>query len=266
MTGDFRLDRQSDGITIITLSRPHARNALTTELAYRLTDLLDSVEADRDCSVVILTAEGQGFCAGLDLKHVLSGDDAPQDVNNWIALQEVFATLMRRIVRLRQPVIAAVQGAAVGAGFGLALASDIRIGTPSTSFHVGAVKMGLSAGECGISYHLPRLIGAGRAFEIMLTGRPVPADEALAIGLLTAIAPMDDLLKQALQTARSIATNAPYSIKHSKQIMHTNLDAPSLDSALELENHVQVAALLTEDFREAATAFAEKRAPHFTGR
>lgn len=266
MTGHVRHDRQRDGITIIRLDRPHARNALTVEMARQLCALLQEVEADPECHVVILAAEGAGFCAGLDLKHILKADDAPQGATDWMALQEVFAGLMRRIARLRQPVVAAVQGAAVGAGLGIALACDIRVGTPSTTLLVGAVKMGLSAGECGISYHLPRLIGAGRAREIMLTGRAVRADEALTIGLLTEIAEPEALLDRALHTARLIAQNAPYSVKHSKQIIRANLDAPSLESALELENHVQVVALMTEDFREAATAFAEKRPPHFTGR
>lgn len=266
MAHDLLLDRQSDAITIIRLNRPDARNALTMDMARRLTALLDEVEADTTCRVVILAAEGPGFCAGLDLKTSLSGDDAPAGAIDWMTLQEVFADLMRRINSLRQPVIAAVQGAAVGAGFGLALASDIRIAAANAKFLVGAVKVGLSAGECGISYHLPRLIGAGRAFEVMLTGRPVAAEEALSFGLVTDVVPPENLLDRALVTARAITENAPYSIKHSKQIMWSNLEASSLDAAIELENHVQVVALLSEDFREAATAFSEKRAPRFTGR
>ncbi|MFT3968382.1 MAG: enoyl-CoA hydratase/isomerase family protein [Sphingobium sp.] len=266
MADDLLLDRQSDAITLIRLNRPDARNALTTDMARRLTALLDDVEADAGCRVVILAAEGAGFCAGLDLKAALSGPGAPEGVVDWMALQEVFAGLMKRLHGLRQPVIAAVQGACVGAGFGLALAADIRIAAADARFLVGAVKVGLSAGECGISYHLPRLIGAGRAFEIMLTGRPVAAEEALRLGLASDVAAPEALLDRALETARAIAANAPYSIKHTKQIMWTNLEAPGLDSAIELENHVQVAALMSGDFREAATAFSEKRPPRFTGR
>lgn len=266
MAEDLLLDRQSDGVTIITLNRPEARNAFTTDMARRLTALLDEVEADSGCRVVVLRAAGAGFCAGLDLKASLSGADAPQGAIDWMALQEVFSGLMQRVRAMRQPVVAAVQGAAVGAGFGLALACDVRIAADDAKFLVGAVKVGLSAGECGISYHLPRLIGAGRAFEIMLTGRPIPAAEALSAGLVADIVPPDALLERALTTARAIAENAPYSIKHTKQIMWANLEAPSFASAVELENHVQVVALLSEDFREAATAFAEKRAPVFTGR
>src|SRR3546814_30004 len=133
--------------------------------------------------------------------------------------QELFGGTIRSLRRLPQPVIAAVQGAAVGAGFGIALAADIRIAAPSTNFLVGAVKIGLSAGECGISYHLPRLIGAGRAFEIMLSGRAVAAEEAVAIGLVARVVDDAQLLDAALETARAIAANSPYSIKHTKQLM-----------------------------------------------
>jgi enoyl-CoA hydratase len=163
-------------------------------------------------------------------------------------------------------VIAAVNGVAVGAGLGLALAADIRIAARSARFLIGAVKMGLSAGECGISYHLPRLIGAGRAFELMLTGRAVDAEEALRIGLVTELAEEAELAALALRTARSIAANSPFSIKHSKQLMWANLDAAGLEPALELENHVQTVAMLTEDFSEALDAFAAKRPPLFRGR
>ncbi|MET0364559.1 MAG: enoyl-CoA hydratase/isomerase family protein [Sphingobium sp.] len=266
VANDLLLDRQSDGITMIRLNRAEARNALTMDMARRLTALLGEVDADPDCRVLVLVAEGAVFCAGLDLKAALAGPDAPSSAIEWMTLQEIFAGLMRRINSLRQPVIAAVQGAAVGAGFGLALACDIRIAASDVKFLVGAVNVGLSAGECGISYHLPRLIGAGRAFEIMLTGRPVTADEALASGLVSHVVEPEALFDRALQTARAIAANAPYSIKHSKQVTWSNLEAPSLSSAIELENHVQVVALMSNDFREAATAFSEKRAPRFTGR
>ena len=231
-------------------------------MAGRLRDQLAEAGADPGCRVIVLAAQGKAFCAGLDLKAHPSMDG----VIAWMRLQEVFSGLMETVHGLSQPVIAAVPGASVGAGFGLALAADIRFCTPATRFLVGAVKVGLSAGECGISYHLPRLIGAGRAFEIMLTGRAVTGEEAAAIGLASDIAEPDAVLDRALACARAIAENSPYSVKHTKQVMWSNLHAPSLSAAVELENHVQVVALMTEDFREAAAAFAEKRPPTFTGR
>lgn len=258
------VEKQAD-ITIVRLARAAARNALTVNMAREMTSALAQVGEDSECRVVVLAAEGETFCAGLDLKAV-SGPGAPtMGTAEWMALQEVFSGLMTQVHKMRQPVIGAIQGAAVGAGLGIALACDVRIATPSAKFLVGAVKVGLSAGECGISYHLPRLIGAGRAFEIMLTGRPVSGSEALSIGLVSDVVDPDVLLDRALEVARKIAGNAPYSSKHTKQIMWANLEA-SFERALELENHVQVVGLLTQDFAEAARAFAEKRTPVFQGR
>ncbi|MDP3745528.1 MAG: enoyl-CoA hydratase-related protein, partial [Phenylobacterium sp.] len=149
----------------------------------------------------------------------------------------------------------------MGAGFALALAADVRIASREARFLNGAVRAGLTACEMGISYHLPRLVGAGRAFEIMLTGRPVPAEEAQAIGLVTQVVDAAALRDAALQTARAIAANSPYAIKHTKQLMWTNLDAPSLEAAIQLENHAQIVGILSSDFAEATAAFAEKRPP-----
>ncbi|MBW8753698.1 MAG: enoyl-CoA hydratase/isomerase family protein [Sphingomonadales bacterium] len=262
MAGDVIVERQGGGITVVTLARPEARNALTLDMAGRLSATLKDAGADPECRVIVLAAQGGAFCAGLDLKAHPEMDG----VVAWMGLQEVFSGLIETVRGLPQPVVAAVPGASVGAGFGLALAADIRFCAPAARFLVGAVKVGLSAAECGISYHLPQIVGAGRAFEIMLTGRPVLADEALAIGLASEVVAAEALLGRALDCARAIAENSPYSVKHTKQAMWANLHAPSLSAALELENHVQVVALMTHDFREAATAFAEKRPPNFTGR
>ena len=266
MSGRVLLQSLGGGIVQLTLSRPEARNALSFDMARQLRLACDEIEVDRDCRVVVLAAEGKGFCAGLDLKECVFGPDAASNAIEAMQLQELFSGSIARLHRLPQPVIAAVQGAAVGAGFGLALAADIRICSASARFLIGAVKIGLSAGECGISYHLPRLIGAGHAFEIMLTGREVFAGEAHTMGLATRVVDEGKLLASAIETAHMIAANSPYSIKHTKQLMWANLDAPSFESALSLENHVQTVAMLSADFKEGAKAFAEKRAPEFRGR
>lgn len=259
------VERVDGGIALLKLDRGEARNALTLAMVRELCAVLDELALDRACRVIVLAGEGRGFCAGLDLKIAVFGDEAARDAREAMALQELFAGTILRLRRLPQPVIAAVQGAAVGAGFGIALAADVRIAAQSANFIIGAVKIGLSAGECGISYHLPRLIGAGRAFEIMLSGRSVAADEALATGLVSRVVDDAQLRDAALQTARAIAANSPYSIKHTKQLMWANLAAPGLEAALELENHVQTVAMLSADFKEGARAFAEKRAPKFGG-
>jgi enoyl-CoA hydratase len=262
------IDRSAaaDGILAIRFDRPQARNAMTMAMVRDLMTALDVVAADPACRVVLLAGEGAAFCAGLDLKAAMADDDAPDGALAWRTLQELYAGTILRLRRLPQPIVAAVQGAAIGFGFGLALAADIRLAATGAAFSVGAVKLGLSAGECGISYHLPRLVGAGRAFEIMLTGRPVAAAEAEAIGLVSRIVDDAHLLDETLATARLIAANSPYAIMATKSLMWANLEAASLDAAVALENHVQVTGLVTDDFREAARAFAEKRPPLFTGR
>jgi enoyl-CoA hydratase len=181
-----------------------------------------------------------------------------------MAGQEKFASMIRTIRTLRQPVIAAVNGAAAGAGLGLALACDVRVAAASASFHVAAVKIGLSAGECGISYHLPRHIGTSRAFEHMLTGRPIPAADAERYGLVSRVVPDGEVLGAALDIAREIAANSPFAVWQTKQVMRNNIDA-DFEGALAVENRAQILAVHTDDAGEAMRAFVEKRAPSFTG-
>ena len=268
---DILIDRSRAGIALLTLNRPARLNALSQPTVRRLCAALDALAQDDSVRVLVLTGAGRGFCAGWDLTTPLTRrDDQPLDgepsVADLMAGQELFAGMVRRLRALDKVVIAAVNGVAVGAGFALTLGADIRVAARSASFHVGAVRIGLTAGECGISYHLPRLVGASRAFELMLTGRPVPADEAERIGLVAALVDDEALLPRALALAADVLRNSPYATRHTKQLMWANLEAPSLDAALEVENRAQVLALKTEDFREAAAAFAAKRAPVFTGR
>jgi enoyl-CoA hydratase len=191
--------------------------------------------------------------------------DAGYGVVRKMQSQEAFAGMVTRMRAMPQVVIAAVNGPAAGAGFGLALAAEMRIAAKSAKFLVASVRIGLTSGECGISYHLPRLIGAARAFEVMLTGRPIDADEAERCGLVSKVVDDADLVPVALQLARTVIGNSPFSIQQSKQMIWTNLEAPSLDAALAVENRAQILATFTDDFKEATRAFAEKRAPKFTG-
>lgn len=272
MTGnDIICDTSRTGIAVLTFNRPERLNALSQPAVRHFSRLLDTLAADPSVRVVILTGAGRGFCAGWDLTSPLTdATDRPLNgaptVADYYAGQEVFAGMVRRLRSLDKIVIAAVNGAAVGAGFAMSLAADIRLASRSASFHVGAIRIGLTAGECGISYHLPRLIGAARAFEVMLTGRPISADEGERIGLVCATLDNEQLLPHALEIAGNVLRNSPYATCHTKRLMWANLDAPGLDAALELENRAQVLALMTEDFREASVAFAEKRPPRFTGR
>lgn len=269
---DIVVDRATDAIAIVRLNRPERLNALRPETVRTLRRTLEALGTDNRLRVIVLTGAGRGFCAGLDLKSSFVGEGEGGDgVMAYYAAQELFAGMVQRIRALDKVVIAAVNGVAVGAGFALTLGADIRLAARSASFHVGAVRIGLTAGECGISYHLPRLIGASRAFEVMLTGRPIPAEEALRIGLVSDVvedAGLEDagLLDRALELAADVLRNSPYATAQTKRVMWANLDAGSLDAALELENRAQVLALMTEDFAEATRAFSEKRAPTFRGK
>ncbi|MSQ56997.1 MAG: enoyl-CoA hydratase [Limnohabitans sp.] len=241
-------------------------NAMTTASILQLTNTLKEIQNDSYVRVVILMGQGKIFCAGLDLKSVLYtqgryGLDATQSYE----LQMCFDGVIRQIRNTPQIMIATVQGVAVGAGFGIALACDVRLASSSASFHVGAVRMGLSAGECGISYHLPWLIGASRGFDVMLSGQPIDSAKALHIGLFSQVCE-EQLLEHSIAHAQLILKNSPFSVAHTKRVMWANLDATSLSSAMELENHTQVLGLMTQDFSEAALAFSEKRQPRFIGK
>jgi enoyl-CoA hydratase len=268
---DVLLDTSRPQVAVLRLNRPKSLNALRHDTVRRLCGLLDELAVDESVRVVVITGAGRGFCAGWDLKSPLTdASGAPLSVSpgvsDFMRGQELFAGMVKRLRGLDKVVIAAVNGVAVGAGFALTLAADVRLASRSAGFHVGAVRIGLTAGECGISYHLPRLVGASRAFEVMLTGRPVDAQEAERIGLVSAVVDDEHLLERALALADQVLLNSPYATRHTKQLMWANLSASSLDAAIELENRAQVLALMTEDFREASTAFAEKRAPRYIGR
>ncbi|MBV9510821.1 MAG: enoyl-CoA hydratase/isomerase family protein, partial [Caulobacteraceae bacterium] len=170
------IERPEPGVAVLRLNRPEALNAFTPAMMQAYHEALNAIDQDAEVRVVVLAGEGRGFCSGLDLKSVaLEPGGAHHGPIASMALQELFGASTPRMRRLRQPIVAAVRGPAVGVGFALALAADVRVVGRSAKFLVGAVKIGLSAGETGISYHLPRLIGAGRAFEVMLTGRPIAA-------------------------------------------------------------------------------------------
>ena len=221
---DILVDRSREGVALLTLNRPARLNALSQPTVRRLCAAIDDLAQDDSARVLVITGAGRGFCAGWDLASPLARrDDAPLEGEPTVAAlmagQELFAGMVRRLRALDKVVIAAVNGAAVGAGFALTLGADIRVAARSASFHVGAVRIGLTAGECGISYHLPRLVGASRAFELMLTGRPLPAEEADRIGLLAALVDDSDLLPRALALAAEVLRNTPYATSDTKQVM-----------------------------------------------
>ena len=258
-----RIDRPNPDVAVVTLDRPDRLNAMSFELVDDLHAALDTIHADNSCRVVILTGAGRGFCAGLDLKSFgsasvttgLSGSRAG------LRSQAHIAALVPHVQSIQQPVIAAVNGPAYGGGFALACACDIRVASTSARMGVQFIKVGVSGCDIGISYTLPRLIGAARAHELLLTARDVDAEEALHIGLVARVVPDADLLDTAMELAATICSYSPFGVVMTKEVMHANLDASSLEAAIHLENRTQILAGTTGDIAEAARAFVEKRPP-----
>jgi enoyl-CoA hydratase len=261
----LRVEKTRPGIATVTLARPDRLNALSWEMVSELTAALAEIGADREVRVVVLTGEGRGFCAGIDIKQpdaVGSGDGDPIAVYH---RQEAVAGLATALHGLPQPVVAAVNGAAAGGGLALALASDVRICSTSARFNVAFVKIGLSGCDIGVSYLLPRIVGMGLASELMLTGRMVEAEEAARIGLANRVVEPDELLDAAYEMAEQIAANSPFGVWMTKQVLGRNVDAGDLGAAIELENRTQVLATRTDDMKEALAAFVEKRPAAFGG-
>jgi enoyl-CoA hydratase len=256
------------GIALLTMNRPDRLNAMSRELVGDLHARLDEIAADPSCRVVVLTGAGRGFCAGLDLKEVPSapGSEGLGRTQAGMATQQYIASLIPHLRSLRQPVISAVNGAAAGGGLALALGSDVRIAGASARFNVAFVRVGLSGCDIGVSWLLPRLVGASRAYELMLTGRIIDAAEAERIGLVVRVVPDDELLDAALETAGQIAANSPFGVWMTKEVMWSNLETGSLQAGIDLENRTQVLASTTGDMNEALAAFLEKRPPDFSNR
>jgi enoyl-CoA hydratase len=263
---DIELDSPHPGVTQITMNRPERLNAMRTQLVQGLHEALDQIAVDPSCRVVVLTGAGRGFCAGLDLGGY---GRAPHtegfgQTQAGFAVQKHIAALIPHMRSLPQPIIAAVNGPAAGGGFALVLGSDIRIATATARFNAAFIRIGLSACDIGTSWLLPRLVGAARAQELMLTGRIFDAEEAARIGLVTAVVPDDSLLETVYAKADEIMRNTPFGVALTKEGMWSALEIPGLQAAIDLEKRQQLMATATADHREAMQAFLEKRPPQYT--
>jgi enoyl-CoA hydratase/carnithine racemase len=258
-------ERAAPRVHVITMNRPDRLNAMSAELCAALHDELTAVGADRSCRAIVLTGAGRGFCAGVDLGgygHAPgnNGSDPPRDQ---LANQEHMSRLVLRLRSTPQPVIAAVNGPAAGFGAALALGSDIRFAAASAVFRIAFINIGASNCDMGVSWLLPRLIGASRAHELMLTGRRLPADEAERIGLVAETVEDDRLRERAMEAAEQIAAWAPWGIRLTKQGMWSALEIPSERAAIEYEDRQQIMALFGNAPTEAVGAFLEKRPASF---
>ncbi len=261
---DVEIEYPRPDIAILRLNRPESLNALSWALVEELHAALDSLDRNNACRIVVLTGAGRGFCAGLDLRDqgnpgaVTAGVSGPRA---GLLAQNRIASLIPHMRRIQQPLIAAINGPAFGGGLALALGCDIRVAARSATMCVQFIRVGVSGCDIGVSYMLPRLIGASRAHDLILSARRFDAVEAERIGLVTRLSDDGKVLDDALTLAGEICEFAPFAVFATKQVMWANLDVHHLEAAIQLENRNQIMAGSSGETVEAARAFFEKRKP-----
>ena len=254
----INLEEIETGVLLVTMNRPDKLNAINFELIEAFESLFRELDDSESIRVIILTGAGRGFCSGADLFQVLenSNNETFRSAENHLRLvQKRYSNLCSGLRRIPQPVIAAVNGAASGGGFALALASDVRIAAPEALFIASFINIGLSGGEMGSSYFLPRMVGMSRASEILLTGRRVLADEAERIGLVNRVVPREKLIPEALSIARAMLEKSPGGLRLTKRVIGINAGTASLETALELEDRNQTLMATSRDFFERVGEF-----------
>ena len=260
------VDKPRPHVTLITLNRPERMNAMAFDVMVPLRETLHDVSRDNDVRVVVLTGAGRAFCSGADLEDPgrVPGIDGLTLPTIALRSMELLEDVVVEIRRMHQPVVAAVNGPAIGGGFCLALACDLRLAAPTAVFRAAGISNGLTASELGISYLLPRIAGAGRAAEIMLTGRDVSAEEAERIGVVSRVVDADALLEECYALAARIIGLSRPGVELTKRTLHAGLDASSLTAHMDHEGLAQLfVRLTTRNFEEAVAARREKRAPEF---
>lgn len=253
-------ERIEEAIELVTLNRPASLNAMSSLLVAELHETLEAIAADGSCRVVVLTGAGRGFCSGHDLREL--GEMGTATVARKLNDQEALASLVLRMRSLPQPIVAAVNGAATGGGLGLALAADTRVCSRSARFSAAFVRVGLSGCGMGVSWLLPRVVGTTLAFEMMLTGRLVDAEEAVKRGLASRLVDDGAVVEAAVEIGRGIRENTPLGVRMTKRTMWATLDASTLANAVEMENRTQVLCARAEAFSEVVEAFMERRPHH----
>ncbi len=261
MTFDNILYERAEAVATITINRPQRLNALNIETVHQMMAALAQANADDSIRAVVITGAGDAFCAGADLK------DAPDPMTPAVA-HEVVGLYLEYVVAIRnvdKPVVAKVNGIAIGGGCCTALASDIRIAAERASFGLAFVNIGISGADMGATYLLPRLVGYGRACEMLMTGEAVDAREAERIGLVNLAVPHEDLDTATQTIVERLVSRPPLGLKFTKRALYAGLDR-DMRAEFDYEHLAQMTCLLTEDYQEGRRAFLEKRQPTFTGR
>ncbi len=261
---DYRaIDVRQEGETLwVTLNRPDRLNAMNRDLIGEVRGLFVDLYWRRDVRVVVLTGAGRAFCAGLDLKD-RDGNDAERTVGQSLDGQRSIAEIVIAMRRCPQPIIALVNGAASGGGFALALASDVRVATPATRMNAAFIRIGLSACDIGVSYFLPRMVGASVASEYMLTGRFIDAQRALALGLVSAVVEPEALEAEGRALVKDMLHATPLGLRLTKEALNHAIDAGSLEAVIAMEDRNQILSSRDDNFREGVAAFLEKREPRY---
>ena len=255
---DLRVET-ADGVATVTLDRPDALNALTIPLKEALIATFTALAADPQVQAIVLTGAGRAFCAGQDLKERLEPGAPPLDVE----LRDRYNPLVRAIREAPQPVIAAVNGVAAGAGASIAFACDLRIAAESARFVLAFAGIGLIP-DSGATWTLQRLVGASKAAEIALLNEPLSAEEAARIGLVSRVVPATDLVASARAFALRLAAQSPGALARTKRALQAGATS-TFEEALELEATLQGEAGAQPDHAEGIAAFIEKRPPRFGG-
>ncbi|MFD5810219.1 enoyl-CoA hydratase/isomerase family protein [Rhodococcus aetherivorans] len=268
MSSVLEIERPRDGVLVLRMNRPAELNALNTEMVAALHRELDLLSTDRRTRVVVLTGAGRGFCAGLDLGGYgeIPGTEELGPVQKTLATQTDIATLVQKIRRLPQVFVAGVNGAAAGGGLALVCACDVRIAATPAVFAVSFIKVGFSGCDIGTSWLLPRLVGAGRAHELMLTARRFGSEEALRIGLLADVVDAEHLTARIDRCIDDLLASPPMSLALTKRGMWLALEMPAFDTAVEMENRQQVLTSATTDQPEAMAAYVQHRSPVYHNR
>lgn len=265
MGGIHNLIVEEDGPVLrVTMNRPDRLNALDPALVDALRELFQSLYLRRDIRVVLLAGAGRAFCAGLDLKQERQ-PPTQRGVTEAMLNQRKISEIVIAMRRCPQPIVALVDGAASGGGFALALASDIRVATPRTKMNAAFIRIGLSACDIGVSYFLPRMVGASVAADYMLTGRFFTAEEALHLRLVSRVVAPEEIAAVGEEIVADMLRATPMGLRLTKEALNHAIDAQGLEAVVAMEDRNQTLCSRDEDFIEGINAFLEKRLPHYSG-